>query len=153
MPTARTQTIVTGAEEILSLAKPGQGGGGTVYTPIGCMSKMDKTHTKDSLQVSCRQFKGKIPSGTPAESSISVDGYRYIYATANVAAQVSYDELVSYIDGPALSFQHTTGKTDDKIYTRMYVIKDVKVSAGNDDLETYSLTLESSGPEVVTVSL
>jgi hypothetical protein len=152
MPTARTQTIVTGNEEILSLAKPGQTGT-VVYTPIGCMSKMDKTHSKDTLAVSCRQFVGKIPSGKIAESTISVDGYRYIYPTADVAVQVSYDELVSYIDGIPLSFQHTTGKTGDKIYTRNYVIKEVKVSADNDGVETYSLSLESSGPEVVTVSL
>lgn len=146
---ARTQTIITGIEEILSLAKPGQSGT-PVYTPIGCLSKLDKTHSKDTLPVSCRQFVGKIPSGKIAESMISVDGYRYIYGTADVATQVSYDELVSYMDGPALSFQHTTGKIGDKIYTRMYVIKEAKVTADNDGLENYSLSLESSGPEVIT---
>lgn len=149
---ARTVSfLVPGQQGLLSVTKPG----GSTPILIGCLSKFDVSYSKDTLPVSCRQYTGKVPSGKPSESTISFEGFRYIYITGDVATTVSMDELISYIDGAALVFTITVAnaQTGDPIYTRPYIIKSLKYSSDNDGLQTYSGELESAGPEVKTAAV
>ncbi|UFH52551.1 hypothetical protein [Spirosoma sp. KNUC1025] len=147
MAQARTQAAVTGKEVFLSMTKPG----GSTYVPIGCMSKFDETLSKELYDISCRGFTGKVASGKPAQSSITLDGVYFIYDSGTASAQVAYSELRSYINSPnPIPFKFGTPATGDINWARSYFIKDIKLTADNDGIATYSISLESAGDEVAS---
>lgn len=148
MAAARTDVIIRGREIFLAVAKPGQSGQ-PVFTPFGCMSKFDETLSKETLEISCRSMVGKVGSGKDAESTITIDGFYFIYASGDVASNVSYNELRGYINGPALSYKFGTPAGGDPVYARNYILKELKLTGDNDGLATYSATLESAGAETV----
>ena len=145
---ARAIPQVTGREVFLAMVKPGSSGSPPPYVPIGCMSKFDETLSKDLIDISCRGFVGSIGSGKPAQSAISLDGVYFIYDSSVTSAQVAYSELRSYINGPSIPFKFGTPSTGDIQWSRNYLIKDIKLTADNDGIATYSISLQSSGDEV-----
>lgn len=145
---ARTQEIVKGKQNVILIKKPGD----STFTLVGCLSKYDFEVTVEAVDVACRQYSGKSPSGDDAQWQVQIEGIQHVYETGNVDANVSASEMEDYtlaqeilevkIGGTLVGDPIRTGKG---FFTSYKETNDQKGNA------TYSVTLV--GTEVYTKSV
>lgn len=95
MAQARTNATVAGKEIVVFIQKPGA----TDYTLFGCMTSVDYDSAGADLEeTACRAGTFKSAGGDIALPILSLEHLVRMYPSADVAANISDDEVVTWVE-------------------------------------------------------
>lgn len=123
-----------------------------VYVPLGCAKSIESSLDKEILEANCFSGLTQIASGQQAKEGFSVSGFVFIYATANVAGNVSAAELKQWArDGVTKQYQFAGIHVGDPVETFSAVISNFSQTAAPEGIAEYSFSLVVDGTPVTSI--
>ena len=137
----RSNKRVNGRSVLFSVKKPG----GSDFIPTACASDIKFKSDKGEDSYSCRSGSGTLPDGDDPTWGLDLEGFYFIYASGEEAANVSFKDFVKWhLDEEFLECKWTTGFVGDPVFTGILWTKGFQLAAPNKGLATYSVTLSGS---------
>ena len=149
MPTARTQALITGREIYIEVDKS------ATETPewvtVGCAKSINYNGAKEILTANCQSGKKKVASGDDPDYTVSISGFVFFYATADVATNVSHAEFEGWMNaGIMKKYRIASAKTGDPIRTFPGIISSCDLTDEVYGLAEYSVSITASTKPVIT---
>lgn len=134
---ARTSKITQGAEYLFGLKVSAS------HQIVGCLENLTFDNGIDALEISCRNYTGKFPSGKRAVQTISGTGFRFIYDSTDDATEYSFDEMLAALKAKTiLEFRLGTTATGDKFEEGKGFFSKLTLTANQNDPGKYDFTFE-----------
>lgn len=131
----RTTEATLGRDFVLSIKK-------ITDIIVGCANNITYTGQKEVLTGNCQKGKIQMPSGDDPTYSIQVSGIVFIYASANVAANVSSTEIEQYMqDSNEIEWIFRGKHVDDPKRSGKGYVTNFELAAPVDGFATYNFTI------------
>lgn len=132
----RTISLATGREFSFAIEKSGS------PVILGCASNVDYQAQKEVLTANCQSGKKKIVSGDDPDYTITVTGFYQIYATGDVASNVSATEIETYLqNGTEVEWLYKGPHTGDPSRSGTGFISSFSMGTPVEGLATYNFVL------------
>jgi hypothetical protein len=145
----RSEELVTGRQFYLQVQKSISGT--PTFVTVGCANSVDYGGQSEILTANCYNGKTKIVSGDDPDYSVTLQGFYFIYATANVNANISAKEFEELFQAKTRTlFKLASPHTGDPVRSFGGYINDFKLTGEVNGLVTYSVGIMVDGVPVLS---